>query len=240
MIFDQHTFDVRFEWGERGVTLLAPISDVVIVVDVLSFCTGVEIAVSRGAIVFPYRGTRDALAGYATAVGAEVAHHGPGAAGYSLSPSSLLAINPGTRLVLPSPNGSTLSLAAEPTPVFAGCLRNARAVAAAALHLGRQVAVIAAGERWRPQGSLRPAFEDLLGAGAIIDELGGALSPEARSARAAYRQLQPTLAADLQGCISGKELIARGFAQDVTLASQLNVSDCAPRLIDGAYRPAPS
>lgn len=240
MTFDQHTYDVRFEWGERGVTLLAPISDAVIVVDVLSFCTSVEIAASRGAIIFPYRGEVDALTDYAAAVDAQVAHRGPSATGYSLSPTSLLGIETGVRLVLPSPNGSTLSLAAERAPLFAGCLRNARAVATAALRLGPKIAVIAAGERWRPQSMLRPAFEDLLGAGAIIDELGGSLSPEARSARAVFRQLRPSLSADLQECVSGRELIERGFAEDVILASQLNASDCAPRLVDGAYRRAPS
>ena len=84
---------------------------------------------------------------------------------YSLSPHSLLAIPPGTRLVLPSPNGSTLSLTTGATPTFAGCLRNARAVAEAAHRIGPRVAVIAAGERWRDDGSLRPCFEDQAGAG---------------------------------------------------------------------------
>lgn len=38
------------------------------------------------------------------------------------------------------------------------------------MKLGRTVAVIPAGERWA-DGSLRPAIEDLLGAGAFIREL---------------------------------------------------------------------
>ncbi len=49
--------------------------------------------------------------------------------GYLLSPSSLVDIPSGTALVLPSPNGSTLSLSTGGTPTFAGCLRNATALA---------------------------------------------------------------------------------------------------------------
>ncbi len=58
MTFDQHEFDIRCEWGEQGVAALAPISDVVVIVDVLSFSTCVEIATRRNATVFPY-GWRD-------------------------------------------------------------------------------------------------------------------------------------------------------------------------------------
>jgi 2-phosphosulfolactate phosphatase len=35
MFTDQSEFDVRCEWGEHGVAALAPISDVVNVIDVL-------------------------------------------------------------------------------------------------------------------------------------------------------------------------------------------------------------
>jgi 2-phosphosulfolactate phosphatase len=242
--FDQHAFSVRFEWGEQGVIRLAPVSDAVIVVDVFSFATSVEIATSRGAVVFPYSGSAAEMEAFATARNAIAAQRGPQQSGYSLSPTSLRALTSGTRLVLASRNGAVLSLMAAPTPVFAGCLRNARAVAEAAQEVGDRIAVIAGGERWLPGGTLRPAFEDLLGAGAIIEHLGGTLSPEAKSARAVYRQLLPTLEAELHNSISGKELKSRGFANDVTLAAQLNISKCVPRLeSDGAYRcalsPAP-
>jgi 2-phosphosulfolactate phosphatase len=138
-------------------------------------------------------------------------------------------------LVLPSPNGSTISgIAAELAPrVVAGCLRNAAAVAAA-VGDGR-VGVIAAGERWR-DGSLRPAFEDFVGAGAIISHLAGAWSPEARSAAAAFREVAADLEAQVMACVSGQELVGWGFGEDVRLAAQLDVSATVPRFAGEAYR----
>ncbi len=235
MIFDQQEFDTRCEWGEHGVAILAPISDAVIIVDVLSFSTSVDIAVSNGAMVFPYRWNDDRAASFAASVNAELAHPKRSSSRYSLSPESLLHIKPGARIVLPSPNGATLTLAARPTPVFAGCLRNAEAVALAARKLGPKIAVIAAGERWPDDHGLRPSFEDLIGAGAIISCLSGRLSPEAASAAAAFREAKPRLGECLYQCSSGKELIELGFTKDVGLAAELNVSDCAPILNGEAY-----
>ena len=74
MIFDQSEYNVRCEWGEQGVTTLAPISDVVIIVDVLSFSTAVEIAANQGAIVFPYRWKDETAYDFASSVEAGVAH----------------------------------------------------------------------------------------------------------------------------------------------------------------------
>lgn len=235
MTFDQQEFDIRCEWGEHGIAVLAPISDVIIIIDVLSFCTSVDVAVSQGAMVFPYRWRDDTALAYAVSVGATLADPGRHPTRYSLSPASLTAIPTGTRIVLPSPNGSTLTVAAKPTPVLAGCLRNAQAVAAVARTYGRKIAVIPAGERWKDDGSLRPSFEDLIGAGAIISHLNGCRSPEALVALAAFRAVESELDNALRQCSSGKELIERGFATDVMLASQLNVSACAPLLVTDAY-----
>jgi len=236
MFFEQRAFDVRCEWGEHGVSVLAPLSDVVVVVDVLSFTTSVEIAVSRGARVYPFRGPREEAAALAAAVGAELADARRYGSWFSLSPASLTSIPAGIRLVLPSPNGATLSLGAGATPLLAGCLRNAQAVARAASLYGRKIAVIAAGERWPGDGSLRPCFEDLVGAGAILQYLTGRLSPEAFSAVAAFQAAQSRLDELLAGCSSGVELIERGFTEDVRLASELNVSVCAPVLREGAFQ----
>lgn len=234
-MFEQSAFEVRCEWGERGVAQLAPISDAVIIVDVLSFSTAVEVATRRGAVIFPYRWRDDRAAQFALSMKAELAHSNFGGPRYTLSPASLVDIPPGTRLVLPSPNGSTLSLGTGQTPTYAGCWRNSQAVAQSAQRHGPQIAVIPAGERW-PDGSLRPAWEDWVGAGAILRHLPGRRSPEARAAIAAFEAAQPHLAEMLRQCGSGQELIQRGREPDLPLAAELDVSETTPLLREGAYQ----
>ncbi len=229
---------VHCEWGRAGLAALAPSADVVIIVDVLSFATCVEIAVSRDAVVLPF-GWRDARASaFAERMGAALAG-ARGSCGLSLSPDSMLGLAPGARVVLPSPNGATLSLAAGPGRVLTGCLRNATAVARAAAAAGARILVLPAGEQW-PDGSLRPCLEDWLGAGAILAALAERLSPaalsvEADAARAAAGAARGALSRALRDCASGRELIERGYEADVELAAALDVSEAVPALRDGAY-----
>jgi 2-phosphosulfolactate phosphatase len=109
-----------------------------------------------------------------------------------------------------------------------------QSVALAAMEYGRHIAVILAREKWH-DGSLRPSFEDLIGAGAVLSHLEGRLSPEAHLAIEAYRGVQPFLKHLIKQCGSGQELIERGFGQDVDLASEVDVSSCIPLLLNGAY-----
>jgi 2-phosphosulfolactate phosphatase len=94
--------------------------------------------------------------------------------------------------------------------------------------------VIAAGERWNADGRpLRPGLEDYLGAGAIVAAMtGGSLSPEARVAANAARSVDDVVATVAE-CASGRELITWDRPQDVALASEVDVSDTAPVLVDG-------
>ena len=234
MIHDQREFHLRFEWGPQGVAQLASISDAVVIVDMLTFSTAVAVAAARDVTVFPHRWGDDTAAAYAHSVHALLA--GPrGESAYSLSPRSLMSLPAGGRIVLPSPNGATLSLATGGTPTFAGCLRNARFVAAAARACGPRVAVIACGERW-PDGGLRPSLEDQIGAGAVLACLDGAPSPEAAAAIAVYESASSRLHEALRSTTSGKQLIGWGFADDVVVAAAPNSDEVAPRLQDGAFR----
>ena len=230
---------IHVEWGIAGARAHAATSAVMIIVDVLSFSTCVDVAAARGAVVFPIAFYHSAAAlAFGQSIGAVAAgKRGQSDAAYSLSPASLVAIPAGTKLVLPSPNGSAISAAISDRRVFAGCLRNARAVAIAAQASakGGAITVIAAGEHWA-DGSFRPAIEDLLGAGAILAHLTGAFSAEATLARDAYRASQPHLADLIRTCVSGRELRDRGYPQDVEVAVAENVSTAAPQLRDGGFR----
>jgi 2-phosphosulfolactate phosphatase len=233
--FAQAPYACRCEWGAAAVIALAA-ADVTIVVDVFSFTTCVDVATARGGAILPYAWADATAAEFARIQGAELAGKRR-LTRYSLAPASYLDVAHGFRCVLPSPNGAQLTLAAAAAaPVLlAGCLRNARAVAEAASMLGRSVNVIPAGERWR-DGSLRPALEDWIGAGAIIRHLAGSRSPEADAAVATFERYENCLIETLDRCGSGRELEERGHTQDKELAGALNVSACVPRFDGIAYR----
>ena len=100
---------------------------------------------------------------------------------------------------------------------------------------GGTVGIILAGERW-PGGSLRPAIEDLLGAGAVIHILAMPCSAEAQLAANAYRASRDDITTVISNSTSGRELTDRGFPGDVEIALQQSASTCAPVLRDGCYR----
>lgn len=241
----QHGSAVRFDWGPTGAGLLARGDGALVIIDVLSFTTSVSVATGRDMSVIPYplggEGAADVARRFDAALAvrrAEANADHP----WSLSPRALMDAPYAARLVLPSPNGSAIAASAgknpggengpsEPVAVVAGCLRNAGATvewlqAHAYGTDARPVWLIAAGERW-PDGTLRPALEDELGAGAIAHGLAAAgcsLSPEAATAARAFAGT-PDLHEAVAQCASGRELSAMGYPEEPAIAADLD-ADC--------------
>ncbi|MER7250913.1 2-phosphosulfolactate phosphatase [Kribbella sp. NPDC000426] len=242
--YAQAGFGVGFDWGPVGAGIVA--GDIVAVADVLSFTTAVTVAADCGINVYPYRWRDETAVAYAARWDAKLAvgrsEAGPG--DVSLSPVTIRRAEGVSRLVLPSPNGSTIArqLSDGGATVIAVSLRNRRAAAdwvreqlqvASRRHQAPRVVAIAAGERWQ-DGSLRPAVEDLWGAGGFLSALGlDDLSPEARAAVAAYDAVADDLPKLLHECAGGRELTQYGYPEDVAIAAELDESTSVPVLEDG-------
>jgi len=236
----QPSYRVRMEWGPTGASAVAESGAVAVVVDVLSFTTTLSVAVDAGITVYPFRWKDERAESYAAERDAVLARGRSAATGISLSPASVRASSGVERLVLPSPNGSAISfgLADSRATVVGASLRNATAVARSLVATEAPVAVVAAGERW-PDGTLRPAVEDLWGAGAVLAALADlgltGLSPEAEMAAAAYRAVAGRISDELHACASGRELVDLGFAADVEIAAEVDDSDAVPVLDGDAF-----
>lgn len=229
------------EWGASALDALQDNSAYIVIVDLFSFSTCVDIVTSQNAQVLPYHYDYNLseLEVFAKSNRAEVAKK-RGEAGFTLSPQTLIDLPTNFKLVLPSPNGSTLCYKARHKNVLIGCLRNADAIANTLNNLAEEILVenilvVPAGEKW-PDSSLRVAYEDLIAAGAIIAKLNGRKSFEALQAEKAFYQSQINNYMDLYTSKSGRELIAWNYENDVELALQYNVSNSVPGLVNGLIR----
>jgi 2-phosphosulfolactate phosphatase len=239
----QAAYRRRFDWGASGAEAIvadARPGDVAVVVDVLSFTTTLSVAVERGITVYPYPWASTEAPAYAAERDAVLAlgrRAGVAEGGVSLSPVSFDGVDGIERVVLPSPNGSSISFGLRDAgvTVVGACLRNARAIGESLRSMQGRVMVVAAGERW-PDGSLRPAVEDLWGAGAVLAAIGiDDASPEAHAAVAAYDVVRGDLGAALATSASGRELAAAGFGSDVEIAAAAGTSSAVPVLRGEAF-----
>lgn len=232
---EQSAYGLRFDWGLNGATAITQSADV---------------ALDVGTVVLPYRWNDESAETFAREADAvHAVRRGATAAGQiSLSPGTLRTGPAPARLVLPSPNGSTIShwLASGTAVCLGASLRNGAAVAdwIASTYdpVCSTIAVIPAGEQWL-DGGLRPAVEDMWGAGLAIHRLAGAgwfaLSPEAGAARAAWQAAADQMPDALLASVSGRELIDRGYREDVEIAAEVSTSRSVPYLRDGEFVPAP-
>ncbi|MFD9071433.1 2-phosphosulfolactate phosphatase, partial [Streptomyces lasiicapitis] len=211
----------------------------------ISFTPAVSVAVESGAGFSPYPWRDERAPAFARQMDARLAvgrRAVTDASPWSLSPAALRRAPLAPRLVLPSPNGSAIAASAGEVAVAVGSLRNATAVGKWLSARGHgtpehPVGVIPAGERW-PDGTLRPALEDLLGAGAVIAALrargGTALSPESDAAASAF-VAAVDVADAVASCSSGRELADGGYAEDVEIATELDACAIVPVLTRGAF-----
>jgi 2-phosphosulfolactate phosphatase len=239
----QPAYRRRFDWaasGAKAIVADARPGDVAVVVDVLSFTTTLTVAVERGITVYPYPWASSDAPAYAAERDAVLAlgrRAGLAEGAVSLSPVSFDGVDGIERVVLPSPNGSSISFGLRDAGVrvVGASLRNATAIGEWLRSAPGRVMVVAAGERW-PDGSLRAAVEDLWGAGAVLAALGlDDASPEAHAAAAAYAVVRRDLGAALAACASGRELAAAGFGSDVEIAARAGSSSAVPVLRGEAF-----
>jgi 2-phosphosulfolactate phosphatase len=227
-----------FERGPEGARRGADRGDVVVVIDTLSFSSLVATAIHHGSAIVPAGPGEDpvAIALELDAVAArprrEIDEDHP----LSLSPVPYQFLEPGTVVVVLSPNGAACTAAAAGAPVIlAGCLLNAAATADAVERADRPATLVACGEI-RRDGSRRRAEEDDLGAGAILSALNRRLTGEAREVTEEFEMVRGSLGHALTACESGRELREAGFSEDVFHAARLNRYDSVP-VLDPTGRP---
>ena len=92
-IYDQSGFDARFDWGVEGASELGRTSRVLIVVDLMSFSTAIDVAVSHGAAAYPCQFAKGASKALALTSRRNRDGRAPG---YNFRPAVLtLAVNDG-------------------------------------------------------------------------------------------------------------------------------------------------
>ena len=204
---DQSTYQVRFEWGAAGLARLAP-ADVVVIVDVLRFCTEVIGAVEAGE-TYPL----DAAAQAVSIAGAAVADAAEGSGAVVL----LGALRNATAVAR--------TVAAE--QMRRGDRTSIAVIAAGELtSRGPDAPLRFAVEDQLGAGAIVDALGSL-----GIDHT----SPEAAAACESFRALRGATKHLLTASGSGRELAERGLAADVIAAAAVDASEAVPVLRAGVF-----
>lgn len=207
--FDQASYQVRFDWGQDGLTRLAP-ADVIVIVDVLRFSTTVTALVD---------------AGQSFAVDAGFSRNGA-----PLAVSAGTHAERGAMVIL----GCLRNPSAVADAILGEQAARGGRVSVAVIAAGERTP-----EPTELEDAPRFAVEDLLGAGAIIDALTSRgidhASPEAAVASEGFAALRGAVRHLLGASGSGRELNERGLESDVAFAAQLDASTSVPVLRAGSF-----
>ncbi len=141
------------------------------------------------------------------------------------------ALHKARTLFMSTTNGTRAILAArEAKLLLIGALVNASAVARAVVASGLDVTLLCAGTNGMP------AIEDVIGAGAVIDAIGGRAKLESDLAQMALRLLQGARD-DLRSAMAegagGRNVTAAGLDPDIDFAGRLDRFDVVGR-VDGS------
>ena len=196
-------FDIHCCWGFKLAEDTFIQYDVCIIVDVLFFSTSIDLLLD----------TKE------NTQNIPVAHH-------FIQPFSP------EKLSIASPVGLPLQLNLHTKTVLAGCLRNARAVAKAAMQLGNTVLVIPVGDKLSDE-DFKTCSEDFIAAGAIVSYLKGDRTAESNAALDIYNSSKDDIEEMVKLSSSARHMILNGFSPEVDQACQFNRSKNVPLLEDG-------
>ena len=214
-------------WGIDGLSYYGTSYSAIVVVDVLSFCTTVDIAISRGGSIIPSAIENECLLQSLAEKQNAILAGKRSDPGITLSPASMQSLQSKQKVLLPSLNGSTLfDLASKfGKPVFAGCIRNSQALAKfLTIKQYFPILFVAAGEKF-PNKMLRPSIEDYWGVGSILALLNGEKTIDAQCAEKSFEFVSDNPQKALIACESGQELCTHGYQKDVELAGDFNASN---------------
>ena len=216
---------------------------IVVVIDVLRATSTIVAALDNGAAaVVPVRETDEAIAVMHRIGRERVLLCGERAsrliAGFDLdnSPASYTRERvAGKTLVMTTTNGTRalVEAARGGGTVYCAALTNRGAIADRLAAADGDARLLCAGD----EGTL--SFEDVLGAGAIVEALLArdrnlALSDEARAAATVYAANAKRLTTAVATGTHARALAAAGFAGDVAACAKIDVSGCVPRYAEGA------
>lgn len=140
----------------------------------------------------------------------------------------------GKTLVFTTTNGTRalVEAARAGTTVYCGALLNRAAIVARLAAAGGAARLLCAGSHGEP------SFEDVLGAGAIVEALTRrdktvAVTDAARAAATVYEMHAKRLTTAIAAGTHARALIAAGFSADVAACAKIDVNGCVPLYANG-------